>query len=166
MNAPLPSMGHRLASVLVLLLGLAGLYGLFHFGWWGKHQFYQEFIETQKNWLRRYRLAELERPLLEQALAQLQQSNDLVRFYLPPNPLNLAAGELQQRVQQFIQSQGGSVSSSQLLPAEERGPAMRIALRVQFTAGVDNLHRILHSLEASTPLLFIEELQMRARTTR
>ncbi len=165
-GVPPSPLSHRLLAVLILIGLLLGGYAGFHFVWLAYYEHYQTFIVDQKNWLRRYQQAEAERPFLEQALIQLKQSNELVRFYLPNNPFNLAAADLQQRVQQLVQRHGGVLSSSQVLPPEEREPATRVALRVQFTAGVDNLHAILQAIESSIPLLFIDELKLQARIMR
>ncbi len=57
---------------------------------------------------------------------------------------------------------GGAASSFQILPPKEDGNLMRIPMSLSISVGIDGLRDIIHGLETGTPLIFIDDITIRA----
>jgi len=76
----------------------------------------------------------------------------------------LIAAGLQDRMKQLAQQFGAELSSTQALSPQPEGGFRKIALRVALIAGTAELQRILYALEAASPLLFVDNLELRFAT--
>jgi hypothetical protein len=74
---------------------------------------------------------------------------------------------VQQQVKAIIESNGGRLASTQVLPESDEGGFTRVTIRVQILVNdVVALQKTLYALESATPLLFMDNVQLRARTVR
>lgn len=157
---------HRLTAVLLLLLLLAATYNLFNHFWLGHYQRYQQAQVELQDRLQRYERLLASRDELHRQLEFIRSQQANQDYYLPRTTPTLAATELQQQVSQLVQNHGGSLASSQILPAREQDGFIRVALRVQWVGDAETLQRTLYELESAEPLLFVDSLQIRSRTVR
>lgn len=157
---------HRLVAVLLLLLLVASGYLLFDRVWLGQYRLYQQAQLDLQDRLQRYQRLMATREPLEAQLQQVRRERATEDYYLPRTTPTLAATALQQQISQLVQSNGGSLASSQILPAQEQDRFVRVAVRVQLTGDAETLQRTLYSLESAEPLLFVDNLQVRSRTVR
>jgi general secretion pathway protein M len=74
----------------------------------------------------------------------------------------IAGANLQKLISDIVLEHGGASSSLQLLPTSEDGSLVRIALRLSISVGIDGLRDIVHGIETGKPLLFIDDLSVRA----
>jgi general secretion pathway protein M len=74
----------------------------------------------------------------------------------------IAGANLQKLMSGLVLGHGGAASSFQILPPKEDGNLMRIPMSLSISVGIDGLRDILHSLETSTPLIFIDDITIRA----
>jgi general secretion pathway protein M len=74
----------------------------------------------------------------------------------------VAGANLQSLVNNLITAHGGTTSSIQILPPKEDGNLTRIAVSMSISVGTDGLRDIVYSLETGTPLIFIDDLIVRA----
>jgi hypothetical protein len=74
----------------------------------------------------------------------------------------LAAATLQGDIKRTIESHGGQVRSTQDLSAVREHGFERIAVRIDWTASVEALSKILYEIEGHTPYLFVDNLEVRA----
>jgi len=101
-----------------------------------------------------------------------QQIEDLVRqtaksgIYLAGNTDSLAAANLQEGVSGTIERNGGTLRSVQILPVTDDGDFRKVTVRVQMTATLPAFTRILYSLEADKPFVFIDNLDIKNRRAR
>ena len=114
--APVPSLGLRVAALLLLLLAVGALYLLVDRVLVAKYRFYQAHLEQQQG-----RVAQLERMAasrepIQRAIAGIQQDPAAATQYLPQSAPSLAAAELQQRVKSVVEAVGGTLRSTQALP--------------------------------------------------
>ena len=86
----------------------------------------------------------------------------LAQFSAP----SLAAAELQQRVKAVIEAAGATLRSTQALPPTEEGNAVKVTVSTTMMGDTDTLRKILRDLEAQTPLLFVDNLDVSARENR
>jgi general secretion pathway protein M len=161
-----PSLGHRLAALLLLSLVGGGLYLLADRVLVAQYRYYQTHLEQQQG-----RLAQLERMAasrepIQRLIAGIQQDRDTAAQYLPQSAPSLAAAELQQRVKAVVETVGGTLRSTQALPPTEEGNAVRVTVSAALTGDTESLQKILYELEAQTPLLFVDNLDVTARENR
>ncbi len=157
---------HRLVALLVLVLVLASGYLAFERLWLARYQYYSGNLNTLQDQLHRYQRLLGARDQLADTLAAVRQDSSADGYYLNQAVPPLAATELQQRVSRAVQASGGSLSSSQILPAVEEQGFTRVAIRVQLTGDADTLQQTLHALESAQPMLFVDNVQVRSRTIR
>jgi general secretion pathway protein M len=88
-------------------------------------------------------------------LAALGQDTSLL---LVGEKTGIAGANLQKLMNSLVTENGGTASSFQILPPKEDGNLMRIPMSLSITVGIDGLRDILHKLETSTPLIFIDDI--------
>ena len=157
---------HRLIALLLLALFIGGGQWLYERYWLGRHQLYAETTEQLQDRLLRYQRLIAQRPQLEQRLSEVRQSDAVDVYYLSQETPTLAATELQRRASQAVQSSGGSLTSSQVLPVEQESDFTKVAIRIQMNGDVEALNKTLYALESERPAVFVDNVQIRARTIR
>jgi len=113
-----------------------------------------------------YRSVAARRDQLEAQLAALADRQDDSGLYLAGATDALAAAALQDDVKGAIEAGGGNLRSIQILTAEDEEGFRRVGVRVQLTATVNDLLRILHGIEADRPFLFVDALEVNNRRAR
>lgn len=113
-----------------------------------------------------YRSVAARRDQLEAQLAALADRQDDSGLYLAGATDALAAAALQDDVKGAIEAGGGNLRSIQILTAEDEEGFRRVGVRVQLTATVNDLLRILHGIEAGRPFLFVDALEVNNRRAR
>ncbi len=84
----------------------------------------------------------------------------------------LASAEVQEFIKKVITEAGGQLSSTQALPLSTKNEFSRITVSVRMTGNSEVLRAVLYKLETSTPLLIINQIEIRpmrgvrSRTTR
>ena len=161
-----PGWGQRLAALLLLLLAGGALSLAVDQVLIGRYRFYQNALEQQQG-----RLAQLERMAatrepVQRLIAKIQQDRNVTAQYLPKSAPALAAAELQQRIKAVVEAAGGTLQSTQALPPVEEGGAVKVAISAIMNGDTDSLQKVLYALEAQTPLLFVDNLELSARQTR
>lgn len=123
-------------------------------------------LAEQEELLRRYRaLASNARPLKER-MAEMRENVPDDPVYLSGGSESLVGADLQNRVKTVVESSGGRLASTQVLPASEDSGFRQITIRVRMTSDIDGLHKILHALETSRPYLFLDNIDVNAREGR
>ncbi len=99
-------------------------------------------------------------------LERLDRQQARSGIYLAGETDALAAAALQQDVGAKIERNGGRLRSMQPLPVKTDGDFKKVSVRVQMTATLGSLARILHALEAGKPYVFIDNLDVKNRRAR
>lgn len=92
-------------------------------------------------------------------LAALGQDKSLL---LEGDKTGVAGANLQSLVNALVTANGGTASSIQILPPKEDGNLMQISVSLSINVGTDGLRDIVHSLETGTPLIFIDDIIVKA----
>ena len=166
MNPPSPSLGHRLAALLLLALVVSLFYVLVDQLWMGRYRIYQTNAERLLDRLHSLERLAAVRPELENAIQTIRNDQRTATYFLPPAPPALAAADLQQRVKSLVEGAEGTLLSIQALPVVEEGGMVRVAVSAVLQGNVDALQKVLHSLESQVPLLFVDNLEVTARQFR
>lgn len=81
-----------------------------------------------------------------------------VSLLLEGEKTGIAGANLQKLMNGLVTEFGGTASSFQILPPKEDGNLTRIPMSLSISVGIDGLRDILHRLETSTPLIFIDDI--------
>ena len=103
---------------------------------------------------------------LESAVDALDASDDLDAFVLPQSSEPLAAAALQASVKSVVNESGGTLTSTQVLPAVTEQGFKRVVVNVRMAGSMEALQRVLHALESSLPYLTANDLIILARGAR
>lgn len=156
----------RLAAVLLLIAAIAAIYVfLAEPVIVGYRETDQEIEEVREQLSHFERLAAM-RPALAKQMEQLRTPQTSQGYYLSGGTDALAAAGLQDRVNVLVEGTGGSLRSIQPMPGIDEQGFRRITLRVQMTGTIEALFETLYVLEAGTPVLFIEDLNIQSRFIR
>ena len=116
--------------------------------------------------LDRYRRIAAGRPALQERLEALKSRQSEIGTYLSGGTDALAGAELQELVNATVARGGGGLRSVQILPVKADGGFRRIGVRVQMTATMAQVLRVLHGFEAGSKLLFVDKLEVSNRRAR
>ena len=125
------------------------------------HRNYDEAIESSTDKLIRYRRFSEQAPRIQEEIEKISALNAKKFFIKTSNP-SLAASDIQDAVKQFIESRRGKFLSVQILPAKDEGKYRKISLTVNANVTHLALQQILYAIESRDPMLFIDNLSIRA----
>lgn len=97
---------------------------------------------------------------VERAGTQAAQSD----AYLKGDTEALKTSALQAMLSELAQGMGVRVRSARNLPVREKDDLRFIGVRMQFNAEVDQVRALLHGIEAATPFLLIDGMQVQPLT--
>ena len=120
-------------------------------------------IADARDMLGRYDRLAAARDDLARQVAQLAQKPENTAYYLTGGTDALAAAELQGKLKTLIESSGGTIGSMQTLPAVDEQNLKRVAIRLDVSAPIQPLLRVLQGLETGVPLLFVDNLDIQSR---
>lgn len=127
------------------------------------HAHLDQRIETARRILAVGVLAPDIQAQLPDSLEALRQRAAAEPAWLPKEGDSLAGAALQNRIRLMVESQGGELRSTQILPAAAEGDLRRIGVRAQFAAATESLQGILYGLESRMPFLFLDNVSLRRR---
>jgi general secretion pathway protein M len=164
MSRPLPPLAGRLLA-LAILAGLCALV------WLGVAQpllglfagYRETVVQAEEQLPRLHGLAAMT-PTLKAELARIERDPTARTRQLSGGGDSLAAADLQNRLGRIAAANGIVLRSTQILPPKEEEGFRRIAVRVALEGGAPALLKILHGLETAPTLLFIDNLEIRARS--
>jgi hypothetical protein len=113
--------------------------------------------------LRRYQRAGSDRGQRQAELAALARRSSAADGFLQGANDTLVAVQIQNRLKSLAEAAHAELRSTQVLPAQDEGALRRISVRGQIATNIAGALEIFHGLEAQYPLLFIDNLDMRAR---
>ncbi len=126
----------------------------------------QAEIDENRELIHRYRGIAADRANLEEELSLAQQNILPSQYYLPGANPALVAASLQNQIKKFVESPGGKLLSTQILPPEVEQGSTRVAVRVRTTGSMASLYRALYAIEANRPALFIDTVDLNVRQVR
>jgi general secretion pathway protein M len=129
---------------------------------WLSHRHYDEALEDVERRLVRYERLAAARPELQQKLESLRALGSR-KYFLKASAASLSAAEVQERVRQFVETNGGRLISVQVASPKEEGSFRQVTVTVQANANIMATRKILHSVESSEPYLFVDSLMVRAQ---
>jgi hypothetical protein len=129
---------------------------------WLLHRHYNQALSEDLGKLERYRRIAGTRPEVARQL-QAVRAKDPRRFFLRSGNAALSAAEAQEAVRNIVESNGGKLITMQAPVTREEGRYRMVSVNVQLTANIFALRKILDSIDASTPFLFVDNLMVRSQ---
>jgi general secretion pathway protein M len=142
-----------IAAILVYLLG---------FHWFIiKHLDYKEEISELAAQLGRFQRVAAERGQVEGQLQSLQGRRSESNLFLEEGDFNEAAAGMSERLNQMVSTQADEscqIVSRQPVKAREIERFEKVTVNVRMRCDVEDLMRVLYSLETGVPMIIVEEL--------
>ena len=158
----LPPEKRRQAAFSLLAVALAAAIFLVSIPLWLLHRHYDSALEDIDQRLVRYERLAASRPQLQRKLDAVRAAGSR-KYFLKASAPSLSAAEIQERVRQFVEAQGGRLISVQVAQPKEEGRFRQITVTVQANANIGALRKILRATETGEPYLFIDALTVRAQ---
>ena len=159
----------RLTAVLLFVIAVVLVY-LLCFHWFIlKHIDYGEEISGLSEQLDRFEQIAAKREVYENLLQELQSRRADESLFLEGDDFNEAAAGMSEQLNQMIQTQTEAtcqiVSRQPVRPrVEER--FQRVTVNARMRCGIEDLTKILYSLETGVPMIMAEELTVIKPRTR
>lgn len=160
----LPRVQRRLLAVGLLLLLAAVVVRLIAVPIASSYLENREAIIQMQETIARYSKLSTQVDTLRLAVRELQDADELDRYVLAQESEALAAAALQERVKAIVTSSGGTLSSTQVLPADVVSGFKRIVVSVRMGVSIDALQRVLYALENDLPYLIADDIVILARS--
>lgn len=159
--APVAELGNRRTAILLFVVVVILVY-LLCFHWFLlRHRDYSEEISSLSEQLGRYQRVAAQRDQYETLLGELENSRSDASLFLVGDDFNEAAAGMSERLSQMINTQAENnckvVSRQPVRPrVEERFQKVTVNARMQ--CGIEDLKKILYSLETGVPMVLIEDI--------
>ena len=166
---PSAERGRFLAVVLLLIaVLLAYLLGVH---WWftARHlEIASEMGELRERELD-FRTTAAARPEIEKQLAEVRAFEAGNPAFLPEADFDAAAAGLTQRLKQVVQTHARDANSCQIIMNQyarstEKELYERVTIKVRLRCNLDEFAPVLHELEAGSPIVFLDDLQIWKQT--
>ena len=116
--------------------------------------------------LARYQRAARKLAPRQAELAALKQRQSAQDGFLQGANDTLVAAQIQNRIKALADANRGELRSTQVLPAQDEGKLRRITVRGQMSTSLPAALRVFYGLESAYPLLFLDNVDLRARPTQ
>ena len=125
-----------------------------------------ELSETKENLaftLKKYERILAGKENVQKSIASIEEQNQEQGYFNNQGTSALASAQMQEFIKQTIVQAGGQLSSTQVLPSSEgeKEKFERITVSVRMTGNIEVLRAVLYKLETSTPLIIIDQLDIR-----
>jgi general secretion pathway protein M len=164
MSITLPPVPSRVLA-LAILLGFIGLV------WLGLAKpLLDDYVETRdgiardKTMLARYERAGSTLQQRQNELAALRQKQAAQDGFLQGANETLLGADIQNRIKTLAEAAHGELKSTQILPVQEEGKYRRVTVRGQMSLGLAAAQRVFYGLESTMPMLFLDNVNIRARS--
>lgn len=117
--------------------------------------------ETSLNLLGRYQALEEARPQVEAELRTLQERNAATSGLVEGRSAALAAATVQADVKTIVESNGGTILSTQNIPPTMENGFEKIEIQYDISLPLGAVKNIVYQIETHTPYLFIDSVNMR-----
>ena len=165
MNGPdLKRLLHALLSLSLALVTLAVMIYTVVWPALSARTLLQERMQALQFQGRKFGLATLQTPVLEQELEQLAGLETGLEGFLEDKPPALAAADLQQLLNAIIEDAGGTLVSAQVLQEADRaGLFPAVTVKVTMHGATESLQRLLYRIDTGRLRLILDNLRVQKR---
>jgi general secretion pathway protein M len=152
---------NRLAAILLFVIAVLLVY-LLCFHWFIlRHREYSAEISDLSDQLGRYQRVAAQKPQYEELLSQLESRKADANLFLEGEDFNEAAAGMSERLSRMIDTQAEStcqVVSRQPVRPRVQERFEKVTVNVRMRCGIEDLKKILYSLETSIPMVIADEV--------
>ena len=169
MPAANPRQSRVLAIALLVAVVVLGYFALVHWWFTAPHlEIASEMGELREQELR-FRGTIAERPRIEKSLADVREFEAANPAFLPEADFDAAASGLIQRLSQVVAAhatdpQRCTLIQKQYTRSNEKEPFDRVTVKARLRCDFEQFGPILHELETSNPVLFVDSVQIWRQT--
>jgi hypothetical protein len=156
----------RAAAVGLLLSLVAPVYGLVIKPIIDTHERLDSTYLTARDLIARYEGIALKEPEIKSFQRKLETQQSRSGIYLNGATVALAAVELQDRINNQARRSDARVQSIQTLATQTEQAFRQAAVRVQMTATLKSLQKLLYGLESGRPFILITTLEVKSSSGR
>ncbi len=156
----------RVAAIGLLVLVLVGMYLVMVRPYVNMKRAYAESRVIAQDRLLRYRAQASRREAILDQLEKIKSSEQVKGYYLAQPTPALASAEIQAKVKQAVRASGGQLVSTHVVAAQTDVGTVPVTVKVGMKGAVESVRKLFHSLESGRPMLFIDNVTLRALTTR
>ena len=123
-----------------------------------------ELNETKENLaftLKKYEQILAGKNAIVNNIEAIKQQHEKQGYFNTQGTSALASAQMQEFIKQTIVQAGGQLSSTQVLPPNNKEKFSRITVSVRMTGNIEVLRSVLYKLETATPLIVVEQLDIR-----
>ncbi len=120
---------------------------------------YYELVSQQER-LQRYQSIAAQKEKLTPFFKQQLNSNNDQQHFLPKMAPSLAAAKLQEQVKLLLATYQGQLISTQPVAVKDDGFMIPVMIRVNMKSNIETLVSVLHHLESTQPLVFIDNISI------
>ncbi len=161
--------GRFLAVVVLLIVLLVAYLGGVHWWFTARHLEIADEMTQLREQERSYRATAEQRTDIEKRLAEVREFEANNPAFLAEGDFDSAAAGLSQRLKQVITGKAKDAQSCQIIMNQYSRPTdkerfERASIRVRLRCSLEEFGPILHELESSSPVLFIDDVQIWKQT--
>ena len=119
---------------------------------------HRESIAQSQEMLAKYRGIASTRADLDSSLRKLRAAQETEDRLLTGGSTQLVGAKLQNSLKESIETNGGTLTSMQVMTGREEEGFFRIPIAVTLTSTIEPLEKIIYTIETQNPYLFIENL--------
>jgi general secretion pathway protein M len=158
-----------LAIVLLIAVVVAGYFVLVHWWFTAPHLAIAAEMADLRDQELRYRGTIAERPRIEKSLAEVREFEAANPAFLPEADFDAATSGLIQRLSQVVtehatDAQRCTLIQKQVNRSNEKEPFDRVTVKARMRCDFEQFGPILHELETSNPVLFVDSVQIWRQT--
>lgn len=164
----------RTTAVLLLVIAVILVYLVFFHWFFVRHFSYGTELDELREQLGRFQAVAAQRGPMEEKLREIREGREDTGLFLTGADFNEAAAAMSDRLSRMVQTEAEDdcqiVSRQPVRPrAQERYE--RVTVNVRMRCGAEDMLKILHRLEAATPMIMVNDLNVvkpraRARSRR
>lgn len=124
------------------------------------HRHYNQAIEQQLDLLARYSRIGDTAPGLNKQIEK-QKALGKRGFFLKNSVPAMAASEVQEMVKGVVESNGGKITSMQILGHKDDGNYRKVTVNIQMNAMVEAAQKVFYTLETQRPYLMLDNVSIR-----
>jgi len=95
------------------------------------------------------------------SMAKIKEQQDQQSYFNSQETDALASAEMQAFIKKTIVDAGGQLTSTQALPVNNKNKFSKITVKVRMNGTSENLRTVLYNIETSSPLLIIDQIDIR-----
>ncbi|WP_031434575.1 type II secretion system protein GspM [Methylomarinum vadi] len=111
--------------------------------------------------LQRYRQVVDKKDTVAASIERIKQQYSERGYFSNRDTVALASADLQKFIKAAISQAGGELTSTQVLPGSSKSGFNQISIKVRMSGDIEVLRNVLHEIEATVPIMVIDQLDIR-----